>query len=64
MSGPRPDILVDNAAWTGARPRLSVLIPFLGDDSVQLVSELAAQAADVEIILLDDGGPTRPWRRG
>ena len=56
MSGPRPDILVENAAWTGARPRLSVLIPFLGDDPVQLVSELAAQAADVEIILLDDGG--------
>jgi tripartite-type tricarboxylate transporter receptor subunit TctC len=56
MSDGRPDSLIDNAAWAGARPRLSVLIPFLGDDPVQLISELAAQAVDVEIILLDDGG--------
>ncbi|MDH4384198.1 MAG: glycosyltransferase family A protein [Caulobacter sp.] len=56
MTALRPDILTDNAAWANARPRLSVLIPFLGDDPAQLISELAQQGAEVEIILLDDGG--------
>ena len=51
---------VDNPAWAGARPRLSVLIPFLRDDPRTLLEALGTQAASldgrVEIIALDDGG--------
>ncbi|WGM39677.1 glycosyltransferase family A protein [Caulobacter sp. NIBR1757] len=56
MTAPTSDWIVDNALWAGARPRLSVLIPFLGDDPAQLARELAAQSAEIEIVLLDDGG--------
>lgn len=47
-----------NAAWSGAQPTLSMLIPFLGDDPCALLALLDAQAprGAVEIILLDDGG--------
>lgn len=60
MTVPKADWIVDNALWPGAQPRLSVLIPFLGDDPAQLARELAAQSSnaegDIEIVLLDDGG--------
>lgn len=56
MTAPASDWIIDNAAWAPARPRLSVLIPFLGDDPVQLIRELADQEQDIEIVLLDDGG--------
>ena len=45
----------DNAAWTGAAPRLSVLIPFMRDDPVGLLAALDREALPVEIIVLDDG---------
>ena len=49
----------DNAAWAGATPTLSVLIPFLRDDPTdllrQLDSEAPALSGAVEIALLDDG---------
>jgi hypothetical protein len=49
----------DNAAWAGATPILSVLIPFLRDDPTdllrQLDSEAPALSGAVEVVLLDDG---------
>jgi glycosyltransferase involved in cell wall biosynthesis len=54
-----PPDLVDNAAFAGARPRLSVLIPFLRDDPCPLIMGLDREAErlgeEVELILLDDG---------
>lgn len=51
--------IFDNPAWGRARPRLSILIPFLRDDPTDLLSRLGAQsvAADgaVEAVVLDDG---------
>jgi glycosyltransferase involved in cell wall biosynthesis len=51
---------VDNPAWAGARPTLSVLIPFLRDDPAGLLRSLDAQARTlagrVEVVTLDDGG--------
>ncbi|MBX3476053.1 MAG: glycosyltransferase family 2 protein [Brevundimonas sp.] len=48
-----------NPAWAEARPRLSVLIPFLRDDPDRLLTlldhEAEALSGAVEIILLDDG---------
>ena len=46
---------VDNAAWTTAQPRLSVLIPFMRDDPCRLLAALDGRASGAEIILLDDG---------
>lgn len=46
----------DNAAWPGALPRLSVLIPFLRDDPTALLRALAAAPTmQAEIVVLDDG---------
>lgn len=49
----------DNAAWAGATPILSVLIPFLRDDPADLLGQLGREAAAlsgaVEVVLLDDG---------
>ncbi len=49
----------DNAARRGARPALSVLIPFLRDDPSDLLQlldeEASAVGGAVEIVLLDDG---------
>jgi len=56
MTIPPVDQIVDNALWADAAPALTVLIPFFGDDPVQLISELAARSQDLEIVLLDDGG--------
>lgn len=49
---------VDNARWSGASPRLSVLIPFYRDDPRRLLSALDRSAGEgaAEIVLLDDGG--------
>ncbi len=48
--------VVENAAWMGAMPQLSVLIPFLRDDPSRLISTLAAPAGEgAEMVLLDDG---------
>jgi len=50
----------DTPAWTGAAPRLSVLVPFMRDDPRPLLESLGRQADGlagvVEIVLLDDGG--------
>jgi len=61
VTAPAGDWIVDNPRWAAAKPRLSVLIPFLGDDPAQLARELAAQSpkaegGGIEIVLLDDGG--------
>jgi glycosyltransferase involved in cell wall biosynthesis len=52
--------VVDNVSWAAARPRLSVLIPFLNDDPRRLLETLARESAacaeQVEIVVLDDGG--------
>jgi len=49
----------ENAAWTGAKPVLSVLMPFLRDDPRDLLQLLDREAASVgrtvEIVVLDDG---------
>lgn len=47
--------LFDNPAWASATPRLSVLIPFKGDDPCPLLALLGREALPVEVILLDDG---------
>lgn len=49
----------DNAAWTDARPVLSVLMPFLRDDPSELLRMLDSEAEGIdgraELIVLDDG---------
>jgi glycosyltransferase involved in cell wall biosynthesis len=47
--------LHDNAAWQGAAPRLSVLIPFFRDDPTTLLAALDCAGAPAEIVVLDDG---------
>jgi glycosyltransferase involved in cell wall biosynthesis len=51
--------IVDNGSWSGARPRMSVLIPFLNEDPRRLIAVLDGEAARlgglVELVLLDDG---------
>ena len=47
--------LFDNAPWATAQPRLSVLVPFKGDDPRPLLIALAREPVAVEIVLLDDG---------
>jgi glycosyltransferase involved in cell wall biosynthesis len=47
--------ITDNRAWTGAEPRLSVLIPFMRDDPTNLLLALDREAVAVEVIVLDDG---------
>jgi glycosyltransferase involved in cell wall biosynthesis len=53
------EVLIDNAAWPTAQPRLSVLVPFLRDDPGRLLLALDREAAGtggaVEIVVLDDG---------
>lgn len=50
---------LENGRWKAARPRLSVLIPFLDDDPSDLLALLDREAAAldgaVEVIVLDDG---------
>lgn len=51
--------LTDNCPWMGAKPALSVLMPFLRDDPRELLKLLDREAASlgrtVEIVVLDDG---------
>ncbi|MFI4973343.1 MAG: glycosyltransferase family 2 protein [Caulobacterales bacterium] len=47
--------IIDNAAWAAATPRLSVLIPFHGDDPARLVAALDRDGGEVELLVLDDG---------
>jgi glycosyltransferase involved in cell wall biosynthesis len=47
--------IIDNVAWAGAEPLLSVLIPFHGDDPSRLLAALDRPEQPVEIVLLDDG---------
>ncbi|HEV7228316.1 glycosyltransferase family 2 protein [Brevundimonas sp.] len=48
--------VVDNPAWAGVAPRLSVLIPFLRDDPSRLIATLAeADASGAELVIMDDG---------
>jgi glycosyltransferase involved in cell wall biosynthesis len=47
--------VTDNAAWAGAQPKLSVLIPFHRDDPTRLLICLDRAKAPVEIVVLDDG---------
>ncbi len=49
------ETLFDNAAWPQAAPRLSVLIPFKGDDPLPLLAALALEPCAAEIVILDDG---------
>jgi glycosyltransferase involved in cell wall biosynthesis len=59
MNAPVQEWTVDNVAWARARPRLSVLIPFLNDDPRELLTALDSEAqgleGEVELLLLDDG---------
>ena len=50
-----PQTPFDNAAWAKAEPKLSVLIPFKGDDACDLLRALDEEQADAEIVILDDG---------
>lgn len=51
-----PDpLIVDNAAWANAAPKLSVLIPFFRDDPARLLGALDRGDTPVELVLLDDG---------
>ncbi len=45
----------DNSAWTKAKPALSVLIPFKGDDACELLRALDEERANAEIVVVDDG---------
>ncbi|WP_374655434.1 glycosyltransferase family 2 protein [Phenylobacterium sp.] len=49
------EAVFDNAAWPLARPSLSVLIPFKGDDPLPLLAALALEPCAAEIVILDDG---------
>ena len=46
---------LDNTAWAGAAPRLSVLIPFMRDDPCRLLRALDGPQAGIEVVVLDDG---------
>ena len=48
-------VITDNAAWAGAAPKLSVLIPFFRDDPTTLLAALDTAAAAAEIVVMDDG---------
>lgn len=49
------EVLFENALWEERAPRLSVLIPFKGDDPTPLIAALGRESADAEVVLLDDG---------
>lgn len=56
MTETAAETLTDNAAWSDATPRLSVLIPTWRDDPSALLAALDERGVDAEIVLLDDGG--------
>jgi glycosyltransferase involved in cell wall biosynthesis len=47
--------VIENAAWAGAAPRLSVLIPFFRDDPSRLLAAIDRADLPAEIVVLDDG---------
>lgn len=47
--------LFDNPHWRGAKPALSVLIPFKGDDPCRLLAALGREPCSAELVILDDG---------
>jgi len=47
--------VIENSAWAGAAPRLSVLIPFFRDDPSRLLAALDRSGVPAEIVVLDDG---------
>ena len=49
------ETVLDNTRWAAAAPRLSVLIPFKGDDPSPLLGALGRETGAAEIVLLDDG---------
>lgn len=49
------ETLFDNSAWAAAKPALSVLIPFKGDDACDLLRALDEEQANAELVVLDDG---------
>lgn len=49
------ETLFDNEGWAGATPKLSVLIPFKGDDPSPLLAALGREPCLAEVIVLDDG---------
>ena len=59
MNAVAKEWIVDNDAWAGAKPRLSVLIPFLNHNPGRLIDALDREAdrlaGAVELVLLDDG---------
>lgn len=55
MTSRPSEIIIDNAAWASAAPRLSVLIPTHRDDPSALLRALDDPMACAEIIVLDDG---------
>jgi glycosyltransferase involved in cell wall biosynthesis len=55
MTSSTNEIIVDNALWANAAPRLSVLIPTFRDDPSALLKALDDPMARAEIIVLDDG---------
>lgn len=56
MNAPVNALCLENAAWTEAQPRLSVLIPTFRDDPSALLKALDQTLAPVEVVVLDDGG--------
>ena len=56
-------IVIENASWSAATPRLSVLTPFFRDDPRPLLAALDRQtdalSGTVELVLLDDAGGDR-----
>jgi glycosyltransferase involved in cell wall biosynthesis len=49
------EALVDNGRWADAAPKLTVLIPFKGDDPSGLIAMLGRETVDAEVVVLDDG---------
>ncbi len=47
--------VTDNPLWDQARPRLSILIPFKGDDPCPLLTLLGRETGELELVILDDG---------
>lgn len=47
--------VTDNLLWDQARPRLSILIPFKGDDPGPLLTLLGRETGALELVILDDG---------
>ncbi len=47
--------VIENAAWAGAAPRFSVLIPFFRDDPSRLLAAIDRADLPAEIVVLDDG---------